>query len=58
MNLSLSIDRASPVLGDFNKENVTTLDRTDLYLASPTKTFTSPSKVSILTGSLGKFVAN
>lgn len=50
MSLSLSVDRASPgagagpVLADFDKENVTSLERTELYLASPTKTFTSPSK--------------
>lgn len=48
MNLSLTIDRASPVLGDFNKENVTSLDGAELYLASPTKSFTSPSKFASL----------
>lgn len=51
MSLSAAIDRAraspSPVLGDFDKENVTTFDKTDLYLASPIKSFSSPSKVSI-----------
>ncbi|KAK3914382.1 M-phase inducer phosphatase [Frankliniella fusca] len=48
MNLSLTIDRASPVLGDFNKENVTSLDGAEMYLASPTKTFTSPAKFASL----------
>ncbi|XP_034243998.1 M-phase inducer phosphatase isoform X2 [Thrips palmi] len=48
MSLSAAIDRAraspSPVLGDFDKENVTTFDKTDLFLASPIKSFSSPSK--------------